>query len=421
MSSIIAPDVYAQKFMGKLSSFYLKLKYKSPSSAHLYGVAATVKTDDEADKTYIADKDTVQSIRFFFDKIYTVKIQKENYHNINIIVDTHYKEKEGKIKLKKDIHGGAKLYYEMNMIIPMCSLSEPRPLDSIEKVQSKIYFDPAENEFVLDTAYLINSMNSLVDNMCPIMFQKTPEAKIQYVDFNGKLVYGDKKSALVDQGINLKDNRGTVVQTAKTDVYGDFSFKKLDPKNDFSVVLDKNAQLPAGEKVYLSKVTGEIIQEIVPDMNNDRAFDLLSSELLKLTDDETDKNAELLRKFKSGTETQITITENILYAPSEWQVPQKSFLQLISLVKVLQENPAYKLEIFSHTDAVGDARSNMILSDKRAQAMSNLFVNKGISKERITWKGFGETKIINRCVDGIECPDKENQVNRRTEFKIIKG
>lgn len=416
----IVHDVQGQKLMGKLNTFYLNLIYKSPSSVRLYGVSAIVKADDGTEKTYVADKDTFQSIKFFFDKTYTIGIYKENYSPLNIIVDTHFKEKEGKVKLKQDNVGSSKLYYEMGLVAPLCQLPGPESSDSSQKVRARIYFDPDENEFVLDSAYTIRRRSFPVDKFCSVIIRK-PAEEGKYADFNGKIVYGNKKSALVDQGLNLKDSKGTVIQSIKTDVYGDFAFKKVDAKNNFSVVLDKNEKLPPGETVYLSNVNGDVMKEITVDNNNDLAFDLLSTELMKLTEDPDDKNAELLKKFKSGNDTQITITENILYAPAEWQVPPKSFKQLISLVDALGENPNYKIEIYSYTDAVGDAQANMTLSNKRAKAMADLFINKGINKERVMWKGFGETKILNRCMDGVVCPDSENQVNRRTEFKFIKG
>ena len=46
-------------------------------------------------------------------------------------------------------------------------------------------------------------------------------------------------------------------------------------------------------------------------------------------------------------------------------------------------------------------------------------VSKGISKDRMTAKGYGETRLVNYCKDGIDCTDEEHQQNRRTEVKIL--
>ncbi|WP_428982476.1 OmpA family protein, partial [Pedobacter punctiformis] len=43
-----------------------------------------------------------------------------------------------------------------------------------------------------------------------------------------------------------------------------------------------------------------------------------------------------------------------------------------------------------------------------------------ISKNRIEAKGYGETRLLNRCTNGVKCTPAEHQLNRRTEFKITK-
>ncbi len=79
-----------------------------------------------------------------------------------------------------------------------------------------------------------------------------------------------------------------------------------------------------------------------------------------------------------------------------------------------------KLEVISHTDSQGDDASNLVLSPKRAFEVMAYLVQKGIDKNNITSIGMGESQIINRCGNGIECSDKEHEYNSRTEFKFIK-
>jgi len=418
--SIIPEKASAQKFLGKLNSFYLNLKYKGVHAEPEYGVSVLVQSEDGKEKIYsTSGNDSVQGLDFQFDKRYTLTIYKEKYFNLKIIVDTYFKEKQGKLKFNKDKTGQVKLNYNMDLIIPLCLLSGRISTDSIGKAQARIYFDQATNQFVLDSNYRITKENYSVSKMCSILL-KTQEEEVKYVDYNAKLLYGKQKTLLIDQGLNLKDSKGMVIQSTKTDVYGDFSFKKIDARNDFNVVLDKNDKLPYGEHVYLSDSKGVISKEITMDSDNDLAFDLLSSDLMELTESSADENVSRLQQFKSGNEKELTITENILYAPGEWHVPADHLKQLMHMIQTLQQNASFKIEIYSYTDAVGDAQANMELSNKRAKAMADLFISKGVKPERIKWKGFGETKILNRCVDGVECSEKENQVNRRTEFKFLK-
>jgi peptidoglycan-associated lipoprotein len=62
----------------------------------------------------------------------------------------------------------------------------------------------------------------------------------------------------------------------------------------------------------------------------------------------------------------------------------------------------------------------MALSEKRSAFVIDYFVSKGIDRKRLSSIGRGETEIRNRCVNGIDCSDKEHEYNRRTEFKFSK-
>ena len=79
-----------------------------------------------------------------------------------------------------------------------------------------------------------------------------------------------------------------------------------------------------------------------------------------------------------------------------------------------------EVELGSHTDSRGSDKYNEKLSDRRAKA-SAAYIKKHITNpDRIYGKGYGEVKIINKCVNGVKCTDEEHEANRRTEFKVIK-
>jgi hypothetical protein len=88
------------------------------------------------------------------------------------------------------------------------------------------------------------------------------------------------------------------------------------------------------------------------------------------------------------------------------------------VVTFLNDNPDIIVELGSHTDSRGSFRYNERLSDRRATSAVEYIIAKGISDKRITAKGYGENKLVNRCSDGVECTDQEHQDNRRTEIKI---
>ncbi len=89
------------------------------------------------------------------------------------------------------------------------------------------------------------------------------------------------------------------------------------------------------------------------------------------------------------------------------------------LMPVLAQNPGVKLEIASHTDARGSASSNQDLSNRRAKAVADYLITKGINSSLLVANGYGEKRLKNRCADGVSCTEREHSANRRTEFRLI--
>ncbi len=92
--------------------------------------------------------------------------------------------------------------------------------------------------------------------------------------------------------------------------------------------------------------------------------------------------------------------------------------ELNKVVQVMNEYPELLIEAGSHTDSRGKDKYNMKLSERRAKSTVDYIVSKGISIDRITYKGYGETDLVNDCTNGMKCTDAEHQLNRRTEFTI---
>ena len=112
--------------------------------------------------------------------------------------------------------------------------------------------------------------------------------------------------------------------------------------------------------------------------------------------------------------------ENIYYDYDKWEIRADAKPNLDSLVSILIQNPLIEIELGSHTDSRGSEDYNQKLSQKRAESVVNYLISKGIDKNRLIAIGYGESKPINKCIDGINCTEEEYQQNRRTTFKIIK-
>lgn len=105
----------------------------------------------------------------------------------------------------------------------------------------------------------------------------------------------------------------------------------------------------------------------------------------------------------------------VLYEVDKWELLPEYTGMLDELVKTLNVNDNLIIEIGSHTDTRADDQYNLILSEKRAKAVVDYLVEKGIDRERLIAVGYGESNLLIK--DAIT--DEEHQKNRRTTFKIL--
>ncbi|OAV42733.1 OmpA family protein [Lewinella sp. 4G2] len=89
------------------------------------------------------------------------------------------------------------------------------------------------------------------------------------------------------------------------------------------------------------------------------------------------------------------------------------------LLNLLRERPNIRIQLNAHTDSRGSAASNQDLSERRAKSVADYLVSRGINRQRLVTRGYGESQLKNRCADGVNCSEAEHQVNRRTEFRVL--
>jgi len=110
----------------------------------------------------------------------------------------------------------------------------------------------------------------------------------------------------------------------------------------------------------------------------------------------------------------VEVTLHINFATSSYAVPASASKEIEKLKGFMKEYPGYSIEIGGHTDSIGEAPKNQILSDKRAKALAAVLVKGGISADRIKAKGFGESLPI---ASNMEAPGRAQ--NRRVEVKMF--
>lgn len=108
------------------------------------------------------------------------------------------------------------------------------------------------------------------------------------------------------------------------------------------------------------------------------------------------------------------VLKNIFFDVNKFELKPQSQVELDQLIQLLNENPSLKIEISGHTDNIGKPADNLLLSNNRAKAVVSYLVSKNIAPQRLTSKGYGETKPVadNKTEDG-------RAINRRTEMKVV--
>lgn len=106
---------------------------------------------------------------------------------------------------------------------------------------------------------------------------------------------------------------------------------------------------------------------------------------------------------------------NLFFDFNKSVLKTESYVELDQLALLMKNKPTLEILISGHTDDVGEAQFNLDLSLKRAQAVRNYLVSKGISITRMSCKGLGESKPI-----AVGTSEESRQLNRRVEFLILK-
>jgi outer membrane protein OmpA-like peptidoglycan-associated protein/Tol biopolymer transport system component len=102
-----------------------------------------------------------------------------------------------------------------------------------------------------------------------------------------------------------------------------------------------------------------------------------------------------------------------------YEIRPDAEVELQKVIAAMEKFPSLKIKANSHTDSRGPDAYNLWLSQKRAEATVDYMVSKGIARERLQWEGYGETRLINACDDGVRCSAEEHERNRRSEFIIF--
>lgn len=208
------------------------------------------------------------------------------------------------------------------------------------------------------------------------------------------------------------DDEGNIIGKALADKNGKFTFDKLSPDQEYLFMLSED---------------DDKLNMIIVDENGNvlEAAKRLIDGKYKYIRLDADKNVITLI---NEVDEVIKIAENenfviskILYEYRSAEINEEAGKELNKLVMILKKNKDVGVELSSHTDSKGSESYNLELSQKRADKAVEYVVSKGIEKERIRAKGYGESLPVapNKLANGKDNPEGRAK-NRRTEFKVIK-
>ena len=111
--------------------------------------------------------------------------------------------------------------------------------------------------------------------------------------------------------------------------------------------------------------------------------------------------------------TMVIAVADVLFEFDKWALKESCFTELNRWVDYFQNNPEVTAEIYGHTDSTGTVPYNQKLSEKRAQAVVDYLVGKGVGAARLTARGFGESHPIAPNTTAVG-----RQENRRVEVNF---
>ena len=196
--------------------------------------------------------------------------------------------------------------------------------------------------------------------------------------------------------------------------------------NQPAVVVEKGTIAPNVTDKLMDKQPGNVVAKPDTKPNTSKAADNKP----KLPSEKQQKPADIFvnsnypQGFVVGADLSKLLKINMIYFDlDKYNIRPDAAIELDKIVAVMKQYPKMKIELISHTDCRMPEDYNQRLSMNRAIASKNYLVAHGISTNRLTGKGLGETQLAVDCPcdsdDNSKCSEAQHQLNRRTEFIIL--
>ena len=233
-------------------------------------------------------------------------------------------------------------------------------------------------------------------------------------------MYDQNKKPIANSKLKIKEDvTDGEAKEVTTSEKGKFNFRNLKGDKNYLFEVDETDPNFKGlTKIYIADSKGRIYKVLDKNSNGKFIFKLLDADKVAMGEFVVDDPWLAVLEMKNKEKAELTIVENIYYAFGDHKFDDAGQKVMDKIITVLNSNPKLIIEVSSHTDSRSSDEFNLALSKKRAQFVMDYMTAKGINKIRLKAVGYGETKLLNKCANNIECTDDEHKINRRTEFKI---
>ncbi|MFN3918592.1 MAG: OmpA family protein [Flavobacteriales bacterium] len=202
---------------------------------------------------------------------------------------------------------------------------------------------------------------------------------------------------------------GSIVARAQTNENGKFVFRKLAPNEQYLFKLSTNEE---DLNIIILDENGKLVESTNKEPGQFKYIRLSGdAAVITLLNEE-----DVVIKIR---ENENFIISSIYYDYDKFYINEDAVKELNKLIVILNKNPHIGVILSSHTDSRASDNYNLELSQKRAKSAVDYMISKGISSPRLVAKGFGETKLVNHCANGVDCSEEEHAKNRRTEIQVI--
>lgn len=369
-----------------------------PFNSDEYSVGHPALSPDETTLYFVSDKEGGKG----FSDIYSVSIGEENTYgepkNIEAI-NTEGREtfpfidKDGNLFFSSDSHnglGGLDIFVTSitNDFKEVTNLGKPvnssyDDFTFIYKSENNIgYFASNRPDGVgLDDIYKVKLSNKVLNDKC-------------LQPLTG--IIKDEKTfkALVNTKVILLDKNENILSETVSDKSGAFKFDSIDCSEKYTLNALKEGYNSNSKSFITTNKTNTLVPQTV----------LLSTIDIKVGDD--------LAKLLNLNPIYFDFDKSFIRPDAE--------IELNKIVAILKAYPNMTIDVRSHTDSRGNDAYNLSLSKRRNTSTIKYIIDNEINNNRISGRGYGETKLANKCANGVHCNEGLHQLNRRSEFIVLK-